>query len=258
MTSTPHSVDQEFLKGPLLNFVLFEHAPETSEIQAQLTNIFGSRLGEFRVEEAVAVELDEKFLLHFMITPLPEGDNFIPHPVLTGDPSAFEKATTQLFVALIPNNEDLELAKSSREARLEQINLLAQATAVAASLPGALLIHNTMGNVSVAPKFYAEGVAQNDYGMFTAAVWLMQTETGITAYTVGLVRCGHPELIAEDSNRDPSELFYAMMDVVNYVVSGNSFKDGDTFAFSEGADPLSISTTTYFEDESVPALRISL
>ena len=263
MTTTPHAVDQQFISAPLLDVALLSRVPQLSEIETRLQNSFGDRLGECHIKEEgiLSAELDGKNLVNVALLdgpPVDPDSAYSLHPVLTGDPSGLEDVQAQLLITLLPSNDELQQVRSSREARIAQINTHAQVTAALAALEGVEAVHNIVGNVTVSPKIFVEAVTNNDPAMYSASVWLAQTDSGITAYTIGLVQAGHPELIAENSAQDPSALFYTMCDLVNYALSSGTFKDGDTFAFSADAQPLSITSTTYPTDSSVPALRVSL
>lgn len=261
--STPHAVDQQYISAALLNVVLMTREASLDEIQAHLANSFGDRLGEFQASDSglLSVELDEEHLISITVLdgpPTDPNEAYSLHPVLTGDPSALEDVQAQVLITAFPSNAALENVRSNREDRMVQIILHAQITAAIAALDGVAAIHNLMGNVTTAPKTYVEAVTNGDHAMYSASVWLTQTDSGITAYTVGMVRAGHPELVAENSASDPSTLFYAMLDLANYALSGATLKDGDTFAFSANAESLTIQDTVYPSDSSIPAVRVSL
>ncbi|KAB1503908.1 DUF4261 domain-containing protein [Corynebacterium sp. 320] len=261
-TETPHLIDQSFIRHPLLNILLLSRVPTRDEIEQVLAATFGPRLGEKKnTEHAVAVELDDHYLVHAMVLDAPPQDpqtTYELHPVLTEDPSGLEKVSAQIMLSILPDNEWTAKAKQFREPRLHEIMLHAQATAALAALEGVEAIHNTVGDVTISPRVFVEAVTNNDPAMFSTSVWLTQGERGITAYTVGMVCAGHPEIMAVDSTQDPTKLFYSMLNVVNYALLVDALKDGDTFAFEPDAEPLSITAGPYISDPTIPAVHVPL
>lgn len=262
---TPHTVPQGCITGPLLHVVLLDRVVGREEISDLLAEKFGSRLSNVNISEgsaAVAAELDGKYLLHVTVLDQPPADpstTYCFHPVLSGDPSGLERVEAQVLVALLPSNEALLAVQQFREPRAEQLIAHAQVTAVVAALRGVQAVHAVAPGVTVSPGIFVEGVTKQFWSQAVVSVWVAQEDAGLSAYTVGLASAGHPELVIRGSQWDPSKLYYRMCDIAEYVVAGQTLREGDTFAFSpdvpESAAPVIVSTE-YPLGGGVPALLL--
>lgn len=257
---TPTTVTPELMRASLLNVLMTSHDIDLQAAADVLQHALGERLGEPDFGEGtLRVEIDGNHLAHIMQVDFPPkepAEAYRPHPVQSGELD-LDAITGQLLVTLLPRDKVLTQGRQAREPRMVSLTLHAQVTAALASLKGVEAVHNTMADVTIGPGIFVEAVSQGDLTMALCSVWLQQTPTGINACTFGLANAGHPELVVESSSLDPTALYYKLLDITNHILYGATLKDGDTFAFAEGEDPLSISTATHPIAE-FPALKLEL
>lgn len=252
--------DPQHLFAPVLHRVVFDHIPERQELADAVSDKLGDRLGDISFGEgnnSLAAEIDGNFLLHLKIVMEPQPEVSF-HPVLTQDADILSSAEAVVMVGVLPSNDVIDEVHTYREPRLGQLYALTHATGALAAMDGALAVQNTAGHVTIAPHIFLDGINQELHTHTMIPVWLTEQDDGIAGYTVGMITTGHPELQATGWQGDPSELYYQLSDVANYVLGGASLKDGDTLAFSTEQPPISITETTWMVDKDIPALDIAL
>lgn len=281
---TPNSVDADLVNGPLLNVVLMEKLPQKEQIAEILRNSCGHRLGEIQDNPSggVTCEIDGNHLISIMLTDTPPQDPenmYRLHPIQTGDRSVVDDVQAQMMVALLPNEECLELEKKFRQPRMAACVLHSQLTAALATLEGAKAVHSTATDVTFAAQFFHEAVNNNEYVMSLCSAWVMiedsqgsadtgdsgdsgdsETASGsvANACTMGLLSLGHPEITVEKSTMDPTELYHLVLSVANYIIHGETMQPGDTLGLAEGGPSISIVEGSHPAGDDTPALRLEI
>ena len=248
------------MRGPLLNVLMTSADIDLEAAANVLRHALGDRLGEIHLDEGLLrVEIDGNHLAHIMLVDFPPKDpaeTYRIHPVQSGELD-LDTITGQVLVTLLPSDPMLHQGRQAREPRMVSLTLHAQVTAALASLKDVVAVHNTMSDVTIGPGIFVEAVSQGDLTMALCSVWLQQTPTGINACTFGLTNAGHPELVVDNSQMDPTALYYKLLDITNHILYGTTFKEGDTFAFAEGEDPLAIAAGSH-PIADFPALTLEL
>lgn len=252
--NTPHSVDSTLVEAPLLNAVLLSSlpAPET------LHDLLSAEFGEGLKKSDQGYEFEDVHLALRGVASDPDAQaEYSFHPMLSGNPSDLEDVSAQILVGVVSGGDLFEQALRFREPRLHQIRVLVRATAALLRSEQARAVHLMSANTTVFPQQFFEALSLDVLSMTAATVWVYPDGGRLQAFTYGLSAAGHPELQISDPGGDPTELYYRLVNIADHVLQGAAFKEGDTLAFSEKDQPATISATSWFVDEKIPALSIS-
>lgn len=263
--AAPISVDKKLFVPFLINSVMFDRTLGVAEVKDHLEGLDTQELSIGEVKQhpentesgpTLIFGVNGQYLVRVVLVDSPLTDRVAPaiHPILTG-PAADKLGTVkaQALVSLHPNE-----GEPTREDRLAQALLHARVSNHLARLAGVVAIHNMQDSTTVAPHLYSDALSDSAYPVLMAPVWLAPDSSGdtFTGYTYGLHQLGHPELQATGISGDPTEAYLKLMNLANYVIGGATLKEGDTFSFSQDANPSTVEAGAWVISDKVPALII--
>lgn len=261
-TNTPLTSSAEDFVPHLIGAVMLDRPVSLAELAGHLAEHTPDKITIGDIKEladgaGMIFGVNGRHLIRLITVDGPLQDAMRPavHPILTAPvKDELDKVAGQVLVSLEP--VDLKPEQYNREIRFDQLMTHAFVTGAVASLPGTIAVHNVQGSTTIAAAAFQDALDKDIYPTLLCPVWLTQTAQGFTGYTYGLHQAGHPELQAKDSSTDPTELYFNLMNLADYVLSGQTLSDGHTLSFGEGKPSHTATKDQWVVDQKIPAFTI--